>query len=496
MARKSARGNKVIQSASQKDTVEVDATTLRALLYGNQNVCPPTSRLDFAKRSGTYSQFSGARNIRQVAGYPENLTFDDYLQSYNRQDVAARVIETYPDHTWNEMPEVYESESSLDSLFEKEWKEMVRSKGLVSYMRSFDTLAGIGRFGVLVMGVDDGKPLDQPFVPFRKKHTLAYMRPYMEGEVRITEWDTNLYSPRYLLPVMYEITPLMDTATVPVLSKMFKVHYTRTIHFADNAVNSFVYGVPRLQRVYDRLLDILKVVAGSGEMFWRGAYQGFSFEADADTQIAPDDRKQMKDDIQKYFMGLDRAMLLRGVKANQLSPTIASPKDHLEVQLTVISIASRIPKRILSGSEVGKLASIQDAETWAQQIAIRRNNIAEPFILRPFIDFCVRGRIITGPVNGPDYSVLWKPLSIPADKDVSESAVNFTNALMTFATSGLYAIVSFKDYLVNVWRYTTEEAAQLASGFNEEKFRKLQSELQTKKAPNKPLSSSGESVDT
>ena len=67
---------------------------------------------------------------------------------------------------------------------------------------------------------------------------------------------------------------------------------------------------------------------------------------------------------------------------------------------------------------------------------------------------------------------------------------------MTFATSGLYAIVSFKDYLVNVWRYTTEEAAQLASGFNEEKFRKLQSELQTKKAPNKPLSSSGESVDT
>jgi len=47
-----------------------------------------------------------------------------------------------------------------------------------------------------------------------------------------------------------------------------------------------------------------------------------------------------------------------------------------------------------------------------------------------------------------------------------------------------------------VWRYTTEEAAQLASGFNEEKFRKLQSELQTKKAPNKPLSSSGESVDT
>ena len=188
-----------------------------------------------------------------MAGYPENLTFDDYLQSYNRQDVAARVIETYPDHTWNEMPEVYESESSHDSLFEKEWKEMVRSKGLVSYMRSFDTLSGIGRFGVLVMGVDDGKPLDQPFVPFRKKHTLAYMRPYMEGEVRITEWDTNLYSPRYLLPVMYEITPLMDTATVPVLSKMFKVHYTRTIHFADNAVNSFVYTACLVcKRVYDR----------------------------------------------------------------------------------------------------------------------------------------------------------------------------------------------------------------------------------------------------
>jgi hypothetical protein len=478
---------------AEKNTIEVDADMLRAVLYGNSGVL---SRIDFAKRAGLYSQFEGHRNIRRVAGYPEKLLFRDYLEAYNRQDVAARVIETYPDHTWNEMPEVYEKESSTDTQFEKDWKVLAKTKGLVSYLRSFDTLSGIGRFGVLVMGVDDGRKLNTPFIPNRRSHKLAYMRPYMEGEVRITQWETDIASERYLLPVMYEITPLQDTANIPLLKKTFEVHYTRVIHFADNAVNSFVYGVPRLQRVFDRLIDILKVVAGSGEMFWRGAYQGFSFEADSDAQMTPKDEKDMREDIQKYFMGLDRAMLLRGVTARQLNPTIASPKDHLEVQLTVISIASRIPKRILAGSEVGKLASIQDAETWAQQIAIRRQNIAEPFILRPFVDFCIRGRIVASPAVPDDYNIAWKSLSIPTDKEASESAVNFTNALMTFATSGLYAVVTFKDYLVNVWRYTVEEAEQLASGFDEAKFRKLQQELQIKKAPNKPVSSAGGGPDT
>ena len=36
--------------------------------------------------------------------YPESVTFQMYYDMYSRNNVAARVIETFPEHTWNVMP--------------------------------------------------------------------------------------------------------------------------------------------------------------------------------------------------------------------------------------------------------------------------------------------------------------------------------------------------------------------------------------------------------
>ncbi len=464
-----ARKNKIETNTDKTDEM---ATALARYFMFNQSA--PMSRLDFASRvGGAYNQYGGQREIRRVAGYKTDLTFDDYYDAYTRQDVAARVIETYPDHTWISVPEVYESEKNTGTQFEKEWDYLVKTKKIISHLRSLDILAGIGRFGIMVMGVDDGRKLDKPLEKAGKKEkrNLVYMRPYMEGEVKITAWDTDSSSPRYMLPVMYHVTPKEKELFDDKLVQGFDVHYTRVIHFADNSVNSRgVFGLPRLQRVFDRMTDILKIVAGSGEMFWRGAYQGFSFEADADAALPKEDEQKMKEAIQKYFMGLDRAMLLRGVRANPLNPAISSPKDHLDVQLTIVAIASRIPRRILSGSEQGKLASVQDAENWAQQVTIRRTNVAEPDILRPFVEFCIDYGIVTPPVSEGGFSIYWPSLEVPSDKDTSESAFNFTNALAKYATMGLYKVMPFNEYLANVWNYSTAAAEQLAGKFKEADF--------------------------
>jgi hypothetical protein len=219
------------------------------------------------------------------------------------------------------------------------------------------------------------------------------------------------------------------------------------------------------------MIDILKIVAGSGEMFWRGAYQGFSFEADADGSISDEDKVAMKADIQKYLMGLDRSILLQGVKTNSLAPSVSSPKEHLDAQLKMVSIASRIPTRILTGSEQGKLASTEDAKNWALQIKTRRTNVAEPRILRPFIRFCTINGIISAPKK--TFKVIWPELVVPTDKDQSESAMNFTNALSAYAGAGLYHVMPFKDYLMNVWNYPVPKAEEMSKGFNIAAFEKL-----------------------
>ena len=52
------------------------------------------------------------------------------------------------------------------------------------------------------------------------------------------------------------------------------VHWSRVIHIAENAGGTGVYGLPRLQSVYNRLEDLLKIMAGSGESAWRLLYKG------------------------------------------------------------------------------------------------------------------------------------------------------------------------------------------------------------------------------
>lgn len=457
-------------------------------------------RMEFAKKAGMFGQFGGHRQIREIAGYTTTPSFENYLEAYNYQDVAARVIETYPDHTWITAPEVYEVEDSTNTRFEDDWNDLVRERQVVAHLRRLDILAGIGRFGLLVIGVDDNQSLEHPLTPIRKKHNIVYMRAYMEGEVEIREWETNTQSSRYMLPTLYKITPVEKLNPRETGDGSFLVHHSRTIHFADHAMNGTVYGIPRLQRVFDRMTDILKIVAGSGEMFWRGAYQGFSFEADADANLTPEERKAMTQEIQNYFMGLDRAMLLTGVKTNPLNPSIASPKDHLDAQLTIIAIASRIPRRILTGSEMGKLASIQDAENWAQQIRIRRTNIAEPDILRPFVSFCIRNRIVSPLQDNNRFHIYWPNLEIPTDKDTSESALNFTNALEKYAVSGLFAVMPFVDYLTSVWKFSVAEAENRAKDFDEDKFVKLREVLNIKQRettePKKSVATTGESIDT
>jgi hypothetical protein len=149
---------------------------------------------------------------------------------------------------------------------------------------------------------------------------------------------------------------------------------------------------------------------------------------------------------------------------------------------------------------MGKLASTQDAENWAQQIKIRRTNTAEPDILRPFVSFCIRNRIVS-PLQGNNrFHIYWPDLEIPTDKDTSESALNFTNALEKYAVSGLFAVMPFVDYLTSVWKFSVAEAENRAKDFDEDKFVKLREVLNIKQRettePKKSVATTGESIDT
>lgn len=457
-------------------------------------------------KAGASGGMSDRRDYEEACGYIEDITFEDYYATYDRVDIATRIVETYPDYTFIQSPEIFEKASATSYTgFEKDWNAFCLDNSPFAELRKLDIVSGIGRFGVMVIGINDGKTLDQPLAPMTatatKKRTIMYHRSFNEGEVKIVEFDTNRASVRYGQPVVYEITPgknkTEETVRITPLDHKdpdpsksanpfntpFRVHYTRTIHFADNALCGNVYGVERLRRVFNRMTDIIKIVGGSAEMFWQGAFSGISFEMDSEAQVSDPDKLRMKQDIDNYINRLQRTLLLQGVKANPLSPTIASPKDHLDVQLTMASIATRIPKRILSGSEMGKLSSTQDAETWDTQIKTRRENQAGPYLVRPYVKFCITNGVVRPPTSGR-FTMSWPKLNSVPITDRGRSAEYFTTALDAYCNKGLYFAMPFSDYLVNVWGYDSDYAEQLAEKFDKSSFEKMRkANMEAKNTP-------------
>jgi hypothetical protein len=117
------------------------------------------------------------RDLNKECGYPETVDQDPwkYQDLFDRDPIANRVIEVLPKECWQSTPEVTETkDSEEETQFEKSWKNLGKEvrgqsfyqdeKGSViwEYLRRADILSGIGQFGIVLLGIDDGLPLAMP----------------------------------------------------------------------------------------------------------------------------------------------------------------------------------------------------------------------------------------------------------------------------------------------------------------------------------------------
>ena len=406
------------------------------------------------------------KDIDWECGYPSLITTADYRKMYERVGLAKRVVTILPEETWTQTPEVYETEKPEKTEFEKTWDQLERDLHLTHYLERVDILSGIGQFGILVLGIGDGRTLNQPVrgvdartgEPSGKRASkvkLLYLRAFDESAVTIYEKEKDTSSPRYGQPAMYTVDFESVDSTGSLIKTSKKIHWTRVLHAADNRDSSEIYGVPRMQPVYNTLLDIRKLLAGSAEMFWKGGYQGMSFEVNPELGSVELDKASLKAEFEKYSSGLQRYLAIQGVHANQLSPNIADPKGHLEVQMQAIALTLGIPFRILLGSEEGKLASTQDKRTWSERIMKRRACYATPWLLRSLVDRLILVGILP---EVEQYYTDWPDRSAASDKDIADVAARRVEAMKNYVAGGCDQLMHPMDFLTREMKYTMEEA--------------------------------------
>lgn len=414
--------NSINNSQSQRDL---------KILHDLQILNSLTSRLQRSRQLGL--SYSNERDIYQAFGYPKDLEFAHYWALYERGDISSRVVNASPDASWRISPTIQEDkDDTTETDFEKAWGELQRSKNIFHHLHRVDRLSGIGRYGILLLGLDDGNELSVPVLPSSKLN-LIYLKAYKEDMVDIIQLDDNQSSPRYGLPKMYKLKLGVNLPSSNLQSlRAVDVHYTRVMHVAEDPIDNSIFGTPRMKNCYNRLQNMELIAGSSAEMWYRGAFPGYNFKLDPEAQIGTNDLDKMKDEIESYMHNFKRYLRLRGVDVEAIAPQVSDPSASVDVQLKLISAATGIPTRILFGSERGELASSQDEKNWLDKIIFRRTNYCEPFILRPFIERMIGFGILP---KVPQYSVRWPELIDSSELDKASAMERKTASLVKYADS-------------------------------------------------------------
>jgi len=410
------------------------------------------------------------KDINFECGYPNVIVTAEYKEMYKRSGTAKRVVRILPEETWASEPTIYETEDAGETVFEKELTALMKKRNILQYLQRIDSLSGIGEFGVLLLGINDGKELSVPVEGINlatgekagnKKHELIYLKPFDQSAVDIKTVELSRTSPRYGFPTSYNIN--FESGTAGDIKMSQEVHWTRVIHIADGRDSSEVYGTPRMECVYNRLLDLRKILGGSGEMFWRGGFPGLSFESEGGPEAAEMDVASLKDQVENYMQGLQRYFASEGVTVKSLAPQVAGPKEHVDVNMRQIAISLGIPYRIFLGSEEAKLASSEDKETWNARLSRRQYGYVNPFIIRPCIDRLIILSILPEP---KEYFIDWPDLSAPTDKDIADIGKVRTESLSAYVASGINQLIPPVEYLTLILGMTMDEAKAIekASG--------------------------------
>lgn len=419
-----------------KEVTPAKLATFASALVGRQNL---------AMRMGMQS-YNGNRNLYEALGYMTDPRYEDYEARYRRQDIAKAIIDRPAKATWQGSLYLQESSEAEETELEIAWKELDNTLGLKTRFSRVDRLSGIGGFGILLMGLDDVKNQEDFQKPVTTgKRKLLYVKPFGEGSARISSFETDTKNPRYGMPLMYKVQ-VSDTATGTTVSSAItntvmtaEVHYTRIIHIIDDILENEVIGSPRLEVVFNRLMDLEKVVGGDAEMFWRSARPGFQGKVDPDYQMTPETKEDLKAQIDEYEHNLRRMLVNEGVEYKALEQLVADPSNHVDIQLQMISAVTGIPKRILTGTERGELSSAQDASEWRSYVEGRRLDHAEPHIVRPFVNRCIELGILPKPVK-EEFEVIWSDLyamseaeKVKIGMDRSTALKNYTSSIMSEA---------------------------------------------------------------
>jgi hypothetical protein len=367
-------------------------------------------RLRYAQ--AVFQQFEGKRDFYKVLGYKKVIEFEDYVSQYERGDIAARIIDIPAEETWSAFPNILDADGAKGE-FAKQWAILSRKLNLPEAFTRLDRAAGIGHYGVAVVGFRDGGALNTELRENSVEgvEDVLYVQVFAEGSAKFDTPVEDPKDPRYGKPLFYRIDFNTGFGGTSASAKQGQgdVHASRVIHLAEGRLESDLFGIPRLKTVYNRLFDLAKVIGASGETFWLAANKGLHANIDPKVvrAIKQTDLDKLATDMEAYRDQLTRMIRTTGIDIKDLGSDVINPRGVFAVIAAVISGSSKIPYRMLFQGERGAATSTFDRVAFREEVILpRQTRVAEPQVIRPFVELCIFSGALPHPKN-EEFNVVW-----------------------------------------------------------------------------------------
>ncbi len=215
---------------------------------------------------------------------------------------------------------------------------------------------------------------------------LVEVIPAWEGQLTVSEWDTDEASNTYGQPKMFQYAE--SAVGQQKQPRTFEIHPDRVIIVSrDGTLN----GRSALEPGYNALLDMEKIRGGGGEGFWKNAKSGLSLEIEKDAKIEDMARvmgvpvqevvDKIDEQVESFNKGFDKSLMMQGIKAVPIQVQLPSPEHFFAIALQSFAATFSCPLKILVGAQTGERASTEDSEEWARVNMARRTNELIPAIM-------------------------------------------------------------------------------------------------------------------
>lgn len=369
--------------------------------------------------SGGYDYADTLHNIYLDFGYPASLDFFNYWNMYRRFGIAGNVVELPTSIGWKDTPELEASDR-----FSREFDRLSKRVKFWNRLKGLDTRQRVGRYAGLFMRVRDNKSPEQPIEgTLNGEAALVQMVPLYEGQLKVLDTDDDPRSDTYGLPTMFQFSGGDAGDRNEDTNSSFNIHPSRVIIAAEGADNGGIYGMSSLEKPYNSLMDLRKIIGGGGEGFYKNAAQSVVFELKDGASAAnnADLLTAFNDEFDAFSRDRSRrAMWAPGMQAKTLDSNLANPKDFFFNALYDVAASCQIPATIIIGQQTGRLASSEDSRHFLSMLNSRRGGSDEggfqTELVHDVLDWCMKYGILPK----EDVEIEWPDLLAASDTEKLE----------------------------------------------------------------------------